>query len=493
MVKGKKVTRAMKKQKEEEAKASAAAQKAQGSDTESEAEEVKAPKKAEVTKDAKVAETKEAKADEAKAETSNEAKEDAKKSAGEEAKKPDDSSKEEAGKDGESKEEAKSGANAVPPNVQYLYQGDASMKSMQKFIEMGQTNLSQKKDKDGEEAKATDEKASGMGSFDISVQPPMFNPMYAMQYGPPMAMYMPMPGMPVNPYLATAQKKQHEAYLKMQKEKNEKEGDSKKEKKAPGKKQSPKPKKKSAAKAVEKKDEKDMTPEELEKAQQTKKAIKYTISQNSRNKFIFEQRLEELTKFKEKFGHANPPQSFSTGLYRWCHRKRTSKRDGLLPDYQEEALTKLGFEFNNKSYSSVTFETRIEQLLAFKKEFGHLKVNSSYNSSLHSWCSHARSSLKAYKQGKSPHIRFEPDQIMKLQEIGFDEENDARLPIVVDTANCEAKKRIAFTSTLDDLKVETKNKKKRKGGKSAMGKDDDLLLAVTFASKKKKGKTKASS
>lgn len=82
---------------------------------------------------------------------------------------------------------------------------------------------------------------------------------------------------------------------------------------------------------------------------------------------------------------------------------------------------------------------------------------------------------------------------MKLQEIGFDEENDARLPIVVDTANCEAKKRIAFTSTLDDLRVETKNKKKRKGGKSAMGKDDDLLLAVTFASKKKKGKTKASS
>lgn len=310
----------MNKQKEEEAKASAAAaaaQKAQGSETESEAEDVKAPKKAEVTKDAKVPETKEAKSDEAKAETSNEAKEgDAKKSAGEEAKKPDPAKEEagkEAGKDGESKEEAKSGA--VPPPMQYLYQGDASMKSMQKFIEMGQTNLSQKKDKDGE-AKGTDEKA-GMGSFDISVQPPMFNPMYAMQYGPPpMGMYMPMPGMPVNPYLANAQKQQHEAYLKMQKEKKEKEGDSKKEKKAPAKKQSPKPKKKSAAKAAEKKDEKDMTPEELEKAQQTKKAIKYTISQNSRNKFIFEQRLEELTKFKEKFGHANPPQSFSTGLYR---------------------------------------------------------------------------------------------------------------------------------------------------------------------------------
>ena len=155
-------------------------------------------------------------------------------------------------------------------------------------------------------------------------------------------------------------------------------------------------------------------------------------------------------------------------------------------------MSKLGFEFNNKTYSSVGFEKRIEQLLAFKKEFGHLKVNSSFNSSLHSWCSHARSSLKAYKQGKSPHIRFEPDQIMKLQEIGFDEENDARLPIMVDTANSEAKKRIAFTSTLDDLRVENKNKKKRKG-KSAMGKDDDLLLAVTFASKKKKGKTKASS
>lgn len=313
MVKGKKVTRAMNKDKEEEAKASSAAEKAQGSDTESEAEDVKSPKKAEVTKDAKVAEAEEAKSDEATAETSNEAKEDtAKKSSGEDAKKPD-SSKEEAGKDGETKEEAKSGTNAVPPPMQYLYQGDASMKSMQKFIEMGQTTLSQKQDKDGE-AKATDEKVSGMGSFDISMQPPMFNPMYAMQYGPPMAMYMPMPGMPVNPYLANAQKKQHEAYLKMQKEKKEKEGDSKKEKKAPGKKQSPK--KKSAAKAVEKKDEKDMTPEELEKAQQTKKAIKYTISQNSRNKFIFEQRLEELTKFKEKFGHANPPQSFSTGLYR---------------------------------------------------------------------------------------------------------------------------------------------------------------------------------
>ena len=141
---------------------------------------------------------------------------------------------------------------------------------------------------------------------------------------------------------------------------------------------------------------------------------------NTRHDKIFLVRHKELEAFKKEFGHANPPQSYSTGLYRWCHRKRTSKRNGTLPLSQEEALLAIGFNLISKEYVIVPFAERIKQLIDFKEKNGHFKITNSFDKGFNIWAQHLRMSLRAYKEGTSPHMRLDPNQIQMVKDIGFD-------------------------------------------------------------------------
>ncbi len=133
---------------------------------------------------------------------------------------------------------------------------------------------------------------------------------------------------------------------------------------------------------------------------------------------IFQDRLEQIKMFKLIHGHASPTQSFDAGLYRWCHRKRTSK--SKLSQEQINELDAIGFNWDCKSYVVKTFEERIQELEEFKKIHNHCKVSVRYDPSLSVWCQHLKSSYRAISRGTSPHVRLEKEQIEVLSKMGFE-------------------------------------------------------------------------
>ena len=177
-----------------------------------------------------------------------------------------------------------------------------------------------------------------------------------------------------------------------------------------------------------------------ETSSSTKKKSNYT----SRHDKIFKLRIKELAIFKAQSGHANPPQSFSTGLYRWCHRKRTAKRLETLPLDHEEGLLAIGFNFQSKAYTIVPFETRLQQLKEFKDQHGHFKVPINFDKGLHIWTQHLRGSLKAYQEGISPHIRLEQTQLIMVKDMGLDDELNCN------TQKIESNKLITSTAHHDE-------------------------------------------
>ena len=135
------------------------------------------------------------------------------------------------------------------------------------------------------------------------------------------------------------------------------------------------------------------------------------------SKEIFDDRILQLKDFKVINGHVNVTQSYDMGLYRWCHRKRTSK--SKLTDWQIAALDDIDFQWECKQYVIKTFDERLEELRTFQKLHGHCKVTVRYNLSLSTWCQHLKMSIKAYRQGCSPHVRLDRSQISLLDDLGF--------------------------------------------------------------------------
>jgi hypothetical protein len=133
---------------------------------------------------------------------------------------------------------------------------------------------------------------------------------------------------------------------------------------------------------------------------------------------IFQDRIEQLKAFKLIYGNSNPSQSHDAGLYRWCHRKRTSK--STLTQSQILDLDAVGFTWDCKSYNMKSFEERIKQLREFRKIHNHCRVTVKYDVSLSVWCQHLKSSYRAMMKGSSPHVRLEKVQINLLNEIGFE-------------------------------------------------------------------------
>lgn len=75
-----------------------------------------------------------------------------------------------------------------------------------------------------------------------------------------------------------------------------------------------------------------------------------------------------------------------------------------------------------KSYQQRAFDTHMEQLKEFMKEYGHSRVPSDYNVShkLRDWCYQIRYSYRRMKMGFPPHYRLNSKRIAELNAIGFD-------------------------------------------------------------------------
>jgi hypothetical protein len=88
----------------------------------------------------------------------------------------------------------------------------------------------------------------------------------------------------------------------------------------------------------------------------------------------FEERFQNLVAFKQEFGHCRVKRTHPLG--EWVHTIRTEyKKQGRLK-VQERVprLLELGFEFS-VSAPLVTWEQRLEQLMEFRRKYGHVNVS----------------------------------------------------------------------------------------------------------------------
>ena len=146
------------------------------------------------------------------------------------------------------------------------------------------------------------------------------------------------------------------------------------------------------------------------------------------NDAYFEERFNQLLRFKEEFGHCYVVRSYSENpaLGQWCSGLRSiynkikngvNKSSRILTNVRIERLEQIGFLWHD-----VYFEERFNQLLRFKEEFGHCNVVQSYseNPALGQWCSGLRSMYNKIKNGVNHYSRtLTKVRIERLEQIGF--------------------------------------------------------------------------
>lgn len=130
------------------------------------------------------------------------------------------------------------------------------------------------------------------------------------------------------------------------------------------------------------------------------------------NRSLWEIRFEELEDYKNQNGNCNVPRNYiNKKLSEWVHTQRKNK--DTLSLERKSRLTQLGFEFDLAKVSNENaWNEMLEQLIDFKRKFGHCKVPSNYhNTKLYNW---VRSQKKAFKSEKLDVNRYN-----KLMEIDF--------------------------------------------------------------------------
>jgi len=142
----------------------------------------------------------------------------------------------------------------------------------------------------------------------------------------------------------------------------------------------------------------------------------------ARDNFSFEEKIAKLNKYKEKNGHVKVTQSDDKNLHKFCAKMRNSRNeiegsDKSLSDEMIKALDNLGFDWDmSKAGPPESFESRIEQLQAFKEQHGHLKVTDKLDKSLSRFCVCTRTARRNPEEGKS----LSEEKIQALDQLGFD-------------------------------------------------------------------------
>jgi len=130
----------------------------------------------------------------------------------------------------------------------------------------------------------------------------------------------------------------------------------------------------------------------------------------------WEQRIHDLKAFKKQHGHCNVPNQYSQNpvLGWWVAYVRKQKKRGTLAKDNILILDTLGFCWVIRKHGiQVSWKQRINNLKAFKKEYGHCKVPRNYqpNPALGCWVSNLR---QRKKQGT-----LTEDRITVLDGLGF--------------------------------------------------------------------------
>ncbi len=145
---------------------------------------------------------------------------------------------------------------------------------------------------------------------------------------------------------------------------------------------------------------------------------------NNQKKVTFEQRIDHLKAFKEKYGHFQVSNKVDFSLARFCANMRTMHPDKnnkvlKLTDDKVKALDAIGFDWNFQSRKKKRrdFETRIEQLKAYKAQHGNFEVSHSVDNSLASFCTAIR---KMHPDTPCANGKLPEEKIKALNDIGFE-------------------------------------------------------------------------
>ena len=161
-------------------------------------------------------------------------------------------------------------------------------------------------------------------------------------------------------------------------------------------------------------------------------AIGFNWETNSDFGKVFEERIKDLQKYKDEFGHCDVPGKYSDnrGLGNWCIRMRYSyklkPKDGmpnpkrLCQDFIDR-LEKMGFRWVVTVDYEKSFDDKIRDLEEFKKIYGHCHVPGKYaqNPSLGNWCNRMRYAYKRISQGEKTKSNLSEERMNRLEAMGF--------------------------------------------------------------------------
>jgi hypothetical protein len=127
------------------------------------------------------------------------------------------------------------------------------------------------------------------------------------------------------------------------------------------------------------------------------------------NESRWEARYDELLAYKEKHGDINIPIDRASELWRWVSTQRIFKKKGKLPADKVQRLDGIGFIWDLLDWQ---WESRFNDLLAYKEAHGNINVPQSEPTALGAWVSTQRAAKKAGG--------ISAERILKLDEIGFE-------------------------------------------------------------------------
>ncbi len=136
---------------------------------------------------------------------------------------------------------------------------------------------------------------------------------------------------------------------------------------------------------------------------------------NSYQEKVWLKHYKNLLLFQKKTGRKSPTASDKNiKLYHWCKNQRRFHNKKLMSKERKELLDKVNFRWNTLHYS---FDQRLAQLLAFKKEHGTLHVSQvkyDKKTDIHKLSRWVNEIRRMYNEN-----RLTMERIVKLNKVGF--------------------------------------------------------------------------
>ncbi|MBA3665010.1 MAG: Helicase associated domain protein [Bacteroidetes bacterium] len=128
---------------------------------------------------------------------------------------------------------------------------------------------------------------------------------------------------------------------------------------------------------------------------------------------LWERSYNELIKFKEAHGHLMVP-SKTKSLRNWVADQRKKYTKGvILSKEQIEKLEAIGFQWSFREDWKDAWESKLQELVEYKKKYGRLEVSPKINKPLALWIGNQRNTFSKNRK------KITEEQISKLKSIGF--------------------------------------------------------------------------